>query len=109
MHFNQLNKPGSLLKVKTKEDKLPAQEIAALALQHMADDSTLLGRFMGLTGLGADDLREASSQPEFLVAVLDFYLGHEPNLLEFAKTRNIDPESVAKARSILCSDEAQYD
>ncbi len=109
MHFNQFDKPGSLLKVKTREDKLPAKEIAALALQHMADDATLLDRFMGLTGLGADDLREASNQPEFLVAVLDFFLGHEPNLLEFAEARNIDPESVAEARSILCSDEAQYD
>lgn len=109
MQFNRPEKYGSLLKSKGVEKQVPANEIATLALQHLADDPELLSRFLALTGLAPGDLRAASDQPAFLIAILDFFLGHEPNLIEFAAARNISPESIANARAQLNSDEAQYD
>ncbi len=109
MQFNRPSNHVSRLKKKHIEKQLPAEEIAAMALQYMADDAELLSRFLALTGLASGDLREASNQPAFLVAVLDFYLGYEPNLLKFAEANNLNPESVASARSELSSDGAQYD
>lgn len=109
MQFNKPSGHVSRLKKKHTKKQLPAEEIAAKALQYMADDAELLSRFLSLTGLAPGDLREASSQPGFLVAVLDFFLGYEPNLLKFAEAININPESVAIARSALSSDEVPYD
>ena len=109
MQFNRPSGHVSRLKKKHTKKQLPAKEIAAMALQYMADDAELLSRFMALTGLAPDDLRETSSQPGFLIAVLDFFLGFEPDLLKFAENNNLDPESVVTARSVLSSDEAQYD
>ena len=105
MQFNRPLKHVSRLKKKHTKKQLPAEEIAAMALQYMADDAELLSRFLSLTGLAPGDLREASSQPAFLIAVLDFFLGHEPNLLKFAEDSNLHPESVVEARSALSSDE----
>ena len=109
MQFNRPRKHQSFFKSKKMEKQVPADEIATLALQHLADDPELLSRFLALTGLSANDLRAASTEPAFLSAVLDFFLGHEPSLMEFVKTRNISPESVVSARALLNSDEAQYD
>ena len=107
MQFNRPSKHVSRLKEKHVTKQLPAEEVAAMALQYMADDTELLSRFLALTGLAPDDLREASGQTAFLIAVLDFYLGYEPNLLKFAEACNLNPESVGVARSALSSDEAQ--
>lgn len=109
MQFNKPSGHVSRLKKKHTKKQLPAEEIAAMALQYMADDAELLSRFLALTGLAPGDLRAASSQPGFLVAVLDFFLGYEPNLLSFADAIDISPESVAIARSTLSSDEVPYD
>ena len=107
MQFNRPTKHVSRLKEKHLNKQVPAEEIATMALQYMADDAELLSRFLALTGLAPGDLREASSQPAFLVAVLDFFLGYEPNLLKFAEANNLNPESVVSARSALSSDEAR--
>jgi hypothetical protein len=109
MQFKRESGHVSRLKKKHIEKQLPAEEIAAMALQYMADDAELLSRFFALTGLAPDDLRDASNQPEFLVAVLDFFLGFEPNLLKFAEINNLDPESVVTARATLALDETQHD
>ena len=109
MQFNRPSGHVSRLKKKHIDKQLPAEEIAAMAFQYLADDAELLSRFLALTGLAQGDLRDASSQPGFLLAVLDFFLDFEPNLLKFAEANNLNPESVVTARSILSSDEAHSD
>ncbi len=77
------------------------ENIAAMALQYLADDPELLSRFLALTGIDPSQLREASGQPGFPVGVLDFFLNFEPSLMKFAEANNLDPKTVVSARAIL--------
>ncbi len=78
-----------------------AELLAISALQHLAGDEEELGRFLALTGLGVEELREAAQSQDFLSGVLDHFLGNEPTLLAFAAAAGIDPRNILKAREIL--------
>ena len=78
-----------------------AQTIALLALSFLAEDDDRLGRFMGWTGLGPDDVRQAATNLDLLGGVLDYLLTHEPLLVEFAEKANIAPEDPVRARQAL--------
>ena len=84
---------------KTNEDA--AQTVAIMALSFLAADDDRLGRFMGWTGLGADEVRAAPSDPALLGGVLDYLLAHETLLVEFAEHAGIAPEEPARARQAL--------
>jgi len=82
-----------------------AESLALQAFVRLAAEDDLLMRFSALTGILPNDMREAAHDPGFLVGVLDFYLSHEPDLLEWCEADNIDPESVAKARFTLAPED----
>lgn len=88
--------------------KLPprpnAENAAALALAglaFLAEDAPRLVRFLSLTGIGPDHLREAAGATGTLLAVLDHLLADESLLLVFAASKGIPPETVAPARAAL--------
>jgi hypothetical protein len=81
-----------------------AEQIAIAALGHIAADSDRLDRFLALTGLAPDRLRQAAAEPGFFQAVLDHIGGHEPDLLAFAAESGISPERIAAARRILAGE-----
>ena len=54
-------------------------------------------------------LREIARDPAGLGSVLDYLLGWEPLLLEFAEAHEFNPESVAAARRKLPGGENIYD
>ncbi len=56
---------------------------------------------MGLTGLDAEALRRLALDPHGLGAVLDYLLGFEPLLLEFAAEIGVDPAIIATQRRRL--------
>ena len=68
---------------------------------YWAGDDDRLERFIGLTGIDPGSLRNIARDPAGLGAVLDYLLGWEPLLLEFAEAHEIKPESVAIARRKL--------
>lgn len=78
-----------------------AQAVAIMALAFLAEDDDRLGRFMGWTGLDADQVRAAASDPALLGGVLDYLLAHEALLVEFAEHAAIAPEEPARARQAL--------
>ncbi|MEM1038296.1 MAG: DUF3572 domain-containing protein [Pseudomonadota bacterium] len=78
-----------------------AQAIAIAGLARLASDDDLMMRFCALTGVLANEIRSAAQEPNFLVGVLDFYLAHEPDLIEFAEAEGLDPETIVKARHAL--------
>ena len=78
-----------------------AQRIAIGALVHVANDETLLTRFVSVTGIDPGQMREAASEPGFLAGVLDFMLGHEPDVVAFATEFGVPPEDVAAAYIVL--------
>ncbi len=82
-----------------------ASNIAISGLQFIAGDSEQLARFIALTGITPDDMRAMAQSPEFLVAVLDFFLGNEPTLIAFAASANLEPTELQKAKFALCPQE----
>lgn len=85
-----------------------AREIAISALSHIASDDDRMGRFLALTGLAPEDLRNAANNPGFFVAVLDYFMGFEPDLLEFAEKNQLDPQLIVDARAILAGPEEAW-
>ena len=78
-----------------------AETMGLAALAFLAEDAPRLGRFLALTGIGPDQLRNAADAPETLLAVLDHLLGDESLLLVFTASRNLRPEALLPARQAL--------
>ena len=78
-----------------------ARSLAVSALAFIAADSDRLNRFLSLTGLGPDNLRTAAADPAFLGSVLDYLVGDEGLLVEFAADAGLKPEAVARAHAVL--------
>jgi hypothetical protein len=78
-----------------------AEALAVAALSFLAEEPDRLGRFMAETGLGPENMRAAASTPTFLPAVLDYLIGNETALLDFAADQGIDPSAVPAARAAL--------
>lgn len=78
-----------------------AEHAAIRALAFIAEDGARLERFLRLTGLSPDGLREAAARPTLLAAVLEYLLGDETLLLTFAANTGTDPAFVARAHRAL--------
>jgi hypothetical protein len=77
------------------------RSLAASALAFLAADPERLDRFVGLTGLGPHNLRQAAKDPAFLDSVLEYMLADEQLLLRFAGDSDLEPETVALAHQAL--------
>jgi hypothetical protein len=51
--------------------------------------------------MSPEDIATQAADPDFLAAVLDFYLADENALLDFASQAGVAPEAVAAARRDL--------
>jgi Protein of unknown function (DUF3572) len=89
------------LKTKQLAHLNSARSLAVSALAFIAADSDRLNRFLGLTGLGPDNLRTAAADPVFLSSVLDYLVGDEELLVAFAADAGLKPEAVASAHFAL--------
>src|ERR1044071_9540980 len=78
-----------------------AETVAIQALSYLAGEPQRLGRFLAETGLGPENLRGAANSPAFLVSVLDFLLGDDSMVKDFAKATDLTPSAVAAARQVL--------
>lgn len=78
-----------------------AEELAIAALGFIAAEPERLGRFLAVTGIGPQSIREAAREPHFLAAVLDHVASDERLLLAFAAETEIDPSDVIPARDTL--------
>ena len=75
--------------------------LAIAALSFIAAEAERLGRFLALTGIGPESIRDAAREPNFLLGVLDHVASEESLLVAFAEHSGIDPEDVARAREAL--------
>ena len=78
-----------------------ATRLAISGLQYLGGDPEQLSRFVALTGIAPNAIRNQANSPAFLAAVLDYFLGDEPTLLAFAASFDIKPEDILKARHAL--------
>jgi hypothetical protein len=84
-----------------KERQDAAVALAIAALSFIAGEPERLGRFLALTGIGPESIRDAARAPGFLLGVLDHLAGDETLLLAFANQNCVDPDEVARAREAL--------
>lgn len=82
-----------------------AEGVAITAFTFITADEERLSRFLALSGLSADSIRAAASQPSFLAAVLDYVASDEPLLVELAKQMSTKPERIMEARWTLSPSE----
>lgn len=87
--------------MRDKHTSTSAQETAAAVLGWLATEPDMLGRFLDLSGLRADQLRQAVDDSGFLAGMLDFLMSHEPTLMAFCAATDIKPEAVVSAWQAL--------
>ena len=78
-----------------------AETVAIQALGFIAAEPERLRRFLALTGIEAQSLRDAAREPNFLLGVLDYLAGDDDLLAAFAGDAAIEPEVVVVARDLL--------
>jgi tetraacyldisaccharide-1-P 4'-kinase len=84
-----------------EQQQTRALDLAVAALGFIAGEPQRLDRFLEMTGVALESLREASRETHFLAGVLDHISGDEPLLLAFAAQTGIDPNEVMRARAVL--------
>jgi hypothetical protein len=92
-----------------RERQAAAEELAIAALGFIAGEPEQLGRFLAMTGIGPNSLRDAARDPRFLAGVLDHVAADEALLLAFAAANEIDPEAVMRARDVLTGGHLERD
>jgi hypothetical protein len=78
-----------------------ATSIGQDALIWLAGEPEALARFLSLSGLSPEMLRDRISDPDFLGFVLEFLLGDERMVLAFAAASGHRPEDPGRARVAL--------
>lgn len=75
--------------------------LALAALAATLSDERRAQRFIDLTGIGTDELRQRAADPSLLAALLRFLEAHEPDLLAVAEEVGAKPEDLVEARRQL--------
>jgi hypothetical protein len=78
-----------------------AEEIAARGLAFLADDMARLTRFLSVTGLSPQTLRNHAADRGVLAAVLQHLADDESLLLVFAAGTGLSPTEITPALAIL--------
>jgi hypothetical protein len=78
-----------------------AETLALSALAWTLSDGDRAARFLALTGLSSEDLRERLGDRSFLAATLAFLEAHEPDLLACADALCVPAAQLVEARTVL--------
>ena len=80
---------------------IDAEVLALSALAATLSDERRARRFLDLSGIETEDLRERAGDPVLLAALLRFLEAHEPDLLDVAEAIGGKPEDLVAARQAL--------
>ena len=78
-----------------------AEGLAVEVLGFLVENEARIERFLGQTGLAADELRHATTEPGFLAGVLAYLAADEGLLLEFCNWSGAAPEMPLHALAAL--------
>ena len=81
--------------------------MAVSAFAFVAGDPEHLSRFLEITGLGPETIRQAAASPGFYGAVLDHVASDEQLLLAVASALASKPERIMQARNVLSPTETE--
>ena len=91
------------------QKRADAESLAIQAFGFVASDPELLPRFLAITGIEAQSIRQAAGEPGFLAGVLNFILAHEPTLMRFSEETGIPPARVGAAlRALPFGDDSHH-
>lgn len=71
--------------------------LALQALAHVAGDEAMGPRFLALTGMDVAELRAHAGEPATLIALMDYLMANEHDLLATAEALGVKPETLAGA------------
>ena len=80
---------------------IDAEVLALSALAATLSDERRARRFLDLSGIETDALRESAGDPVLLAAVIRFLEAHEPDLIAVAEAIGAKPEELVVAREAL--------
>lgn len=72
--------------------------LALSALAATLGDDRRAQRFLDLTGIGTEELRDRANDPVLLAALIAFLEAHEPDLISVSQEIGVDPASLSAAR-----------
>ena len=75
--------------------------LGLLLLGHVVADTDLGPRFLGLTGMTADDLRDRAADPGVLAALIDFLAANDADLIAAADALAVPPSAIIAAGAQL--------
>lgn len=78
-----------------------AEALALSALAAALSDERRARRFLDLSGIGTDELRNRAEDPAVLAALIRFLEAHEPDLIEVAEAVGVAPRDLVEARETL--------
>jgi Protein of unknown function (DUF3572) len=78
-----------------------AVAIALAALAATLGDERRAQRFLDLTGIGTDELRDRVGDPALLAALIRFLEAHEPDLVAISEELGVRPDLLVQARREL--------
>jgi hypothetical protein len=78
-----------------------AEALALAALAATLTDERRAQRFLDLTGLSPDGIRERLGERSLLAAVLAFLESHEPDMVDVAEAIGARPQALLAARQEL--------
>jgi hypothetical protein len=79
--------------------------LALAALAATLSDDRRAQRFIELTGIGTEELRQRASEPRLLSAVIGFLEAHEPDLVAVSEQIGVKPDALVAARRSLEEEE----
>ena len=85
----------------TAETPNDAHTVALSALAATLTDERRARRFLDLTGIGTDDLRDRVDNTDVLRALIGFLEAHEPDLVAVSEQIGIEPEALIAAGRAL--------
>ena len=75
--------------------------LALAALAATLGEPRRAQRFLDLTGIGTEELREKAANSELLEALILFLEAHEPDLVDVAEAIGVTPRDLVEARRSL--------
>lgn len=84
-----------------------AQAVALRAAAFIFSEDELRDRFVALSGVGVEDIRARIEEQAFLASLLEFLMGHEPDLMAFASYSDEKPDTIVKAWRALGGGDGQ--
>jgi hypothetical protein len=85
-----------------------AEVFAMKALGWIAEDPDIMGQFLGASGSSVDDIKRRATEPEFLIAVLDFLMMQDEWVIACCDRQSVPYTTPMEARGAIPGGEAVH-